>query len=193
MRQTSRCCRLALSAAAITLAGCAAPLDKPLAGYTCCNLRAADGWISSNNVQGGALIPLGEPVTLGSIKRSYYVYGEVGGREFGFRDDSASTEEQTLRWVRRIVVADDPRKQLEKLPADVRKAIGAARVVVGMTRAEVAMALGFPSPTDTPDTAAPTWRYWTAHPDEPVDLRFDADGKLAEVSGKPAAVRQIEL
>lgn len=81
---------VALAAAAIALAGCAAPLDKkPLNDYICCNLRAADGWICSNNVHGGALVPLGEPVTPGSIKRRYYVYGEVGGHEVGFRDGSA--------------------------------------------------------------------------------------------------------
>lgn len=93
--------------------------------------------------------------------------------------------------MRRLVVADDPRARLERLPPDVRKAIGAARVVIGMTRDEVAMALGFPSPTDTPDPAAATWRDRTAHPDEPVDRRFDADGRHAEVAGTPAAVRQI--
>lgn len=44
MTQNSRCRpRLALAAAATALAGCAAPLDQPLTGYTSCNLRAADG------------------------------------------------------------------------------------------------------------------------------------------------------
>lgn len=182
-----------LLVAAILASSCATPIE-PVIGYTCCNLRADAGWISSNNVQYGALIPAGEAVKLTTVKRRFYVYGTIGDLGIGLRDDSAKTEQDTLRWVRRIVVAEDPRRQLASWPADVRSAVASARVVVGMTRAQVAMALGHPSPNDTPDpAAADSWRYWVAIEDEPVDLRFGRDGRVVEISGKASAVKRIEL
>lgn len=181
-------------AAAALLTGCAAvKLEQPIAGFSCCNLRANAGWISSNNLQGGDLIPLGVPIELTTIKRQFYVYGTVNGRELGLRDDSAKTEQDTLRWVRRVVVAEDPRPQMSAWPPEVRAAIGAARVFTGMTRAQVAMALGYPSPNDTRDLAGPTWRYWTPAEDLPVDLRFGEDGRLTALVGKESAVRTLEL
>lgn len=176
------------------IAGCAASrLEPQVSGYACCNLRANHGWISSNNVQGGDLIPLGEAIKLSSIKRQYYVYGTVGEQEFGFRDDSAKTQAETLQWVRRIVVAEDPRAKMSEWPVAVRAAIGAARVFVGMTREQVAMALGYPSPNDTRDLSAAMWRYWTPAEDLPVDLQFGDDGKLVALVGKMSAVRTLEL
>lgn len=194
MRTDRLFARLTALSAAAMLAGCAATrLEQPIAGFSCCNLRANAGWISSNNVQGGDLIPLGVPVELTSIKRQYYVYGTVNGRELGLRDDSAKVEQDTLRWVRRVVVAEDPRPQLAAWPSDVRAAIGAARVFAGMTRTQVAMALGYPSPNDTRDLAGPTWRYWTPAEDLPVDLRFGEDGRLTALVGKESAVRTLEF
>jgi len=68
-----------------------------------------------------------------------------------------------------------------------------AKPVVGMTREQVLFSLGYPSREDTPNLEASTWRYWTALDDSPVDLRFDGSGKLAELSGKPAAIRSIAI
>lgn len=182
-----------LLAITIFASGCATPIEAVI-GYTCCNLRAYDGWISSNNVQEGELIPAGEAVKLTAVKRRFYVYGTIGDQGIGLRDDSAKTEQDTLRWVRRIVVAEDPRQQLASWSADVRSAVASARVFAGMTRAQVAMALGHPSPNDTPDlAAADSWRYWVAIEDEPVDVRFGRDGRVAEISGKVSAVKRLEL
>ncbi len=180
------------TASSLLLAGCAAiPLSEPVAGYTCCNLRSDGGWISSNNVQGGDLVPAGEAIKLTSVRRKFYVYGTIGGTDFGLRDDSAATEKDTLRWIHRIVVSSDPRATLNSWPSDVRSAVGAGRVFIGMTREQVAMAIGYPSPNDTPDLTASTWRYWTAAEDVTVDLRFSDQGKLVEFLGKPSAVRTI--
>ena len=185
--------RAALLGLAVAATGCASKLNEPITGYTCCNLRVHDGWISSNNVQGGSLLPLGQPVRLTSIKRQYYVYGAIGDSDYGLRDDSAKTQADTLRWIGRTVVSEDPRRMLDSWPAEVKAAVSAARLIVVMTRDEVSMAIGHPSPTDTPDLAATTWRYWTPAEDTPADLTFAADGRLAEISGKPSAIRTVLL
>ncbi|MBC7991469.1 MAG: outer membrane protein assembly factor BamE [Luteimonas sp.] len=183
--------RLALVSGIVLISACAAPIAKPVVGFSCCNLRMEGGWVSSNNVQGGTLIPAGEPVQLTSIKKRFYVYGSIGGQEVALRDDGANTEADTLRWVNKLVVSDDPRQRLRAWPAEIRTAAQAGRVLVGMTREQVLFSLGYPSREDTPDLEASTWRYWTALDDSPVDLRFDGSGKLADLAGRPAAIRTV--
>ncbi|KQU83512.1 hypothetical protein ASC78_12735 [Variovorax sp. Root318D1] len=76
---------------------------------------------------------------------------------------------------------------------EVQKAVYAAKVVPGMTRPQVLMALSYPSRNDTKDLNASSWRYWTTQEDEPVDILFGADGAVSGFSGKPSAVRTVEF
>lgn len=175
------------------LSACSMPIKPALTGYTCCNLRVHAEWISSNNVQGGTLIPAGEPAELNWIKRQFYVYGTIGGLDVNLRDDAAKSEADTMRWLKLIVTPQDPKLQFATWPADVRLAVRSARVMPGMTRAQVLMSLGPPSRVDTPDLAASKWRYWTAVEDLPVDLSFGSDDRLQRLDGKPAAVRLVEF
>ena len=183
---------LTLPVALALLSACAMPLQPPVVGYTCCNLRPVDGWISSNNVQGGSMIPAGQRIRLDSIKRSYYVYGTIGGRDFALRDDAARSDADTMAWVRRVVIAQDPNVQATTWSPEVRAAVRYGRVLVGMTRSQVAMSLGYPSLNDTPDLMAAKWRYWTAAEDLPVDLVFDRDQRLVRLEGKPSAIAIVE-
>lgn len=190
----SRAARPALSALlALLLGACATPLPAPIAGYTCCNLRDYGGWISSHNIQGGTLVPVGEPIAITAMKRDYYGYGKVAGREVGLRDDHAKTRADALAWMNAVIVKDDPRPQVAAWPQDVRAAVAVGRVMRGMTRQQVLVALGHPARADTPDLAAPAWRYWTAYTDETVDVRFGDDGRVVELAGKPAAVRAVQM
>ncbi|MGE0798543.1 MAG: hypothetical protein AB7G13_06515 [Lautropia sp.] len=193
IRLTPLSSSLALAGISLSiLAGCAAtPIEPAIVGYTCCNLHPEEGWVSSQNVQGGAVIPAGQRVRLDSIKRGYYVYGTIGGVEYALRNDSSKGEASTMPWVHRLVVPQDPRRQLADWPEPIRTAVRDARVSVGMTRAQVAMSLGYPSPDDTPNLSGATWRYWTAAHDLPVDLLFDAEQRLVRLTGKPEAVASL--
>lgn len=176
----------ALSTVALStsLSGCMAnKFPKPIEGYTCCNLRAQYGWISSDNTQRGDLVPFGAPIKLDSIKKKYYVYGTMAGNDVAFRDDSAKTEADTMRWIQRVVVSEDPLQRLSTWPADVKAAVQAARVMPGMTRDQVAMAVGHPSPNDTKDLEGDTWRYWTGVDDSPVDVHFNGEGQVDRIDG----------
>lgn len=177
---------------AASLSGCAVKLESPIAGYTCCNLRPSYDWVSSNNVLGGPILAAGEAASFSSIKRGYYVYGTVGAQDIALRDDAARGQEDTLRWVRKIVVAENPQKLLASWPPEVQLAVRSGKVVRGMTREQVLMSLSYPSPNDTKDLNGPTWSYWTAVDDATVDITFGADGKVSDVSGNPSAVRSIE-
>lgn len=184
---------LALLLATGLLAGCAAvKLDAPVTGYLCCNASASDGWIYSSNLRGGATVPFGEPVTITSMKRNRYAYGQVGPHGWGFGND-ALPEAQTMDWLKRVVIAQDPRATFDAWPPAVRTAVASAKVFTGMTRAQVLMSIGYPSPEETPDLAATTWTYWLTMDDEPVRLAFDADGVLQSVTASTTGRRVLEL
>ena len=180
-------------AASVFLSGCATKLAQPITGYTCCNLRPDYGWVSSTNMLGGPIVPAGEPASLDTMKRDTYFYGTIGGDYISLRDDAARSKEDALRWARQIVVPTDPRVALATWSPEVQKAVYAAKVVVGMTRPQVLMSLSYPSRNDTKDLNANTWRYWTVQEDEPVDVRFGADGTVSGFFGKPSAVRTVEF
>lgn len=183
---------LAISGA-ILLSGCATRLEQPISGYTCCNLRPSYGWVSSNNVLGGPILPAGESAKFDSAKRDLYFYGTVGGEYMALRDDAARSNEGTQRWLRQIVVPSDPKLELSTWSPEVQKAVYSAKVMVGMTRRQVLMALSYPSRDDTKDLEASAWRYWTAQEDETVNVHFGADGTVSGFSGKPSAVRTVEF
>jgi len=182
------------TAAALLLAACGATrLPQPITGYTCCNLRDNGGWIFSDNVQDGKLIPAGEPITLTSTKRTYYVYGEFAQRSIGLWDTQSDNSGQVFAWVHRIVVSEDPRPKIAALPPEIRDAIHAAKVVRGMTRQQVLWAVGYPGLDETPDLAGPVWRYWTPKAKKTVDIQFGPDGKVVAISGPPASVQLMSV
>jgi len=181
------------TAMATVVSGCATKLAPPITGYTCCNLRPDYGWVSSTNMLGGAIVPAGEPVLINTMKRDKYAYGTIGGDYVSLRDDTARGKEDMQRWMRQIVVPTDPKQTLASWSSDVQKAVYSAKVVVGMTRPQVLMSLSYPSRNDTKDLNGNTWRYWTTQEDEPVDILFGADGTVSGFSGKPSAVRTVEL
>lgn len=180
--------------AIVSLVGCALPIEQPVDGYLCCNVRAKDGWISSTDARGGSFLPFGEPVKVTSIKRRYYAYGQVGNSNYGFRDDSARSEEETIAWLKKIVVKEDPRKIFDTWPLDVRTAVSSSKVFAGMTRAQVLMSLGYPSPTLTKSLNSSTWTYQTEFDDYPVELFFDQNNSLVELkSNSLTGLRTIEI
>lgn len=181
---------LALVAA---LTACASPMTESVQGFLCCNQTVAKGWLSSENILGGTVIPLGSPVRVNSIKRERYAYGSIGNSEYGFSHDTGKTEAETTRWLSTIVTQGDPAREMEKFPSTVKIAISSSRVFVGMTRQQVLMAIGHPSASLNPDPASLTWKYWTAIDDDPVVLHFDASGTLTKLTGTPGGLRLVQL
>lgn len=191
----SSLCRNAVGvlAVGVLMSGCATKLTPPITGYTCCNLRPDYGWVSSANMLGGPIIPVGEPVVIDTMKRDRYAYGTVGGDYISLRDDEVRNKEGALRWIRQIVVSTDPKVALATWSPEVQKAVYSGKVVVGMTRPQVLMSLSYPSRNDTKELNASAWRYWTTQEDEPVDVLFGADGSVSGFSGKPSAIRAVEF
>ena len=66
----------------------------------------------------------------------------------------------------------------------IRDAIKSARVTKGMTREQVAMAVGYPISSENPSLDAPIWRMWISSFGE-YQILFDNAGRVREVTTDP--------
>lgn len=164
--------------------------DKQL--YLCCNLfvEPTARWISDINVRQPLMVSAGTPVTVapGNRRTRAVIAWDTGtatiSHEYGQR------EESTEEFLRKLLLDRDPRPTIEKFSPLVRRAIAAARVMTGMTRSQVLMAIGHPP---TYETASPTmakWVYFTSSR-ERVEVIFDQTGTVREIAGLSAARQSI--
>lgn len=180
--------------AALAGALCAAPaLAQPtFEGFLCCNLRTDGRWISDINYEesGKTMLPLGTPVKVLGYGRQR-VHLEIAGQ----RQDLGNDYSRTLnleQFARRYVVPEDPRAKLEGLPPRIRDAIASARVTRGMTREQVAMAVGWPVTSENPHLDAREWRHWLWTFSEFV-VHFGPDGLVTDVQTDPDTRRRVVL
>lgn len=178
----------------LLVAACAAPaLAQPsFEGYLCCNLRTDGRWISDINCAeaGKTMLPLGTPVkVLGHGRQRVHL--EIAGQ----RQDLGNDYSRTLnleQFARRYIVPEDPRAKLEGLPPRIRDAIDSARVTRGMTREQVAMAVGWPVTSENPHLDAREWRHWLWTFSEFV-VHFGPDGRVTDVQTDPDTRRRVVL
>lgn len=139
-----------------------------LSGYTCCNLRYDLGkdWISDSNYTNNPMIPAGFPIKVARDHRRYWARGEIGGIPVRLGQDYGHTAESFDDWARRLVVAEDPKKRIATWPPDVQRAIQMGKILKGMTREQVIVAINYPLKSLTPDLGSAKWRYWQASEEE---------------------------
>lgn len=148
-----------------TIAGCAyQPVQDQvpwLAGYTCCNLHYDGDWISDANYSDLPFIPAGTPISINQpLKDSNRAYATIAGRPFRLGLDYGRAVQGTEQWLSKIVIRDDPRINNAVWSLDVRQAIAQGKLLVGMTKEQAIVALGYPLPTRTPNLDSNVWRYW---------------------------------
>lgn len=178
-----------VSAALALPVGALAQNTKPYEGFLCCSLLSDGSWISDLAYDDGhkKIVPAGTPVKFKSYGR-WRMYVEIGGKEVGLGNDYSRTMTMD-EFAAKYVPTQDPGIKMQAWPAKVREAIVARKVLRGMTREQVVMALGYPSTSYTPDMAKPLWYYrhrigdyqifWTD--DGKVDLLFGAPEVRAKV------------
>jgi hypothetical protein len=84
-----------------------------------------------------------------------------------------------------LVVTTDPRVKIETFSPEVKAAIESGRVMVGMTKEQVTMALGHPLKKENPNLlTSPMWRYYYGSFDE-IFIVFDTDGTVRAIEGLP--------
>ena len=151
--------------AAIAMAGCQVAPGRPrepapalFSGYTCCNLHYDEEWISDANWSSLPMIPAGASIRVLGYGR-YRVKADIDGHGMELGLDYG--RQQSLEaWAHKLVVQEDPRPKIARMPTPIRNAIRAGKVTIGMTKGEVIMSLGYPPAHQTPNLDWPQWKYW---------------------------------
>ena len=175
-------------AAALALSPLAAWAQKtqPYDGFLCCSLLSDGSWISDQAYDDGykKVVPAGTPVKFTGFGR-WRMYVEIDGKKLGLGNDYSRTIDMD-EFAARYVLVQDPKAKMQQWPARVREAVLARKVMRGMTREQVAMALGHPSTSSNPDPKQPLWNY--RHRMGDYQIFWTDDGRVDQVFG-PAEVR----
>lgn len=164
----------------ILLAACAQAPKTPLyEGYLCCNIQDGYNWLSDSNYRGDArgyetytTIPVGMPVKVTGYGRNR-VQLEIEGKTKYLGNDYSrdlALEEFAKRWI----WAENPRTKMAKYPVKVQRAIAAQKILLGMTKEQVVMALGYPTTAQTPTLESKTW-YYNLRSFEPLRIYWEVD------------------
>jgi hypothetical protein len=177
---------VALCASKISLAE-----DKP-AGYLCCNMRTDGSWISDINYDenGKKIIPAGTPIKVTGYGH-YRVKVDINGKSQAIGNDY-SRDLSLEEFAKRYVVSDDPAGKIAAYPKKIQDAIAHAQIVLGMTREQVLMSVGYPVSSENHNLADKTWRFWLSSFQE-FRVRFDDGGRVTDVEGDGDAKSRILL
>ena len=184
----------ALAIAAL-LAGCKASDSKPdqpepalLSGYTCCNFHYEKDWINDGNYAQLPMIPAGSPIRVTSYGR-YRAHVEIDGKPFRLGLDYGRNSETTEKWVAKLVTQTDPRVRLASYPPNVREAILAGKIMLGMSKEQVIMSLGYPITDENPRLDAPFWKYWWSSFGR-YDVYWNGD-RVSKVDAHPETLMHV--
>ncbi len=186
-----RALRLLVAAAALATAAAEAQEPALVEGYLCCNLRTDGRWISDSNYleSGKTTLPLGTPIKATGYGR-YRVLVQVDGQPQALGNDY-SREIPMADFARRYIVAENPAHKLAGFDAAVREAIASSRVMRGMTREQVLMALSYPIASETPHLDLRVWKYWLWS-FSPFEIHFGNDGRVTHVRTDPQTRLRVE-
>lgn len=157
-------------------------------GFTCCNMRYTDDWISDGNYASQPMLAIGQPAQVTGYGR-YRVAIDVNGKKMRIGNDYSrdqSLEDFAKKWI----VKDDPKLKMAKFPAEIREAITQSKVRKGMTREQVIMSLGHPITSENPDPKSNLVRYWLSSFDE-YQIQFDNNGRIKEVLAPPTTLSRV--
>jgi hypothetical protein len=165
--------------------------DKP-AGFLCCNMRTDGAWISDINYDesGKKIIPVGTPLKVTGYGH-YRVKVDINGKSQAIGNDYSRDLALDV-FAKRYVVADDPAAKIAAYPRKIQDAISHAQIVLGMTREQVLMSVGYPVSSENHNLEGKTWRFWLSSFQE-FRVRFDDSGRVADVEGDGDAKSKILL
>ncbi len=164
---------------------CAAPLagaQELIQGYTCCNLHYDKDWISDANWLHAPMIPAGARIKVLSYDSSKRATVEIDGKTLRIGQDYGK-DEPLEQFISKLVVKTPPKAKIDRYPEPVRAAIHAGKVIPGMTREQVIIAVSYPPTHRTPTLDSPVWHHWQSRAGR-FEIRWDEHGKVREVVGQ---------
>ena len=99
-------------------------------------------------------------------------------------DDGTECDMDLGTFAARYVVTQDPKQKLAGYSAAHREAITSGRIMRGMTREQVIMAVGYPVSSENPMLESNIWRLWRDSFNE-FQVHFDDQGRVKEISTDP--------
>jgi hypothetical protein len=164
-----------------------APLDYGLVGGTyflCCTLHFDDDHEASDAgyfYEPGTTLPAGTPVQIVHEKDRRLTFQPIGTVDrytliFRFGRKAITAGE----YFREVLLAADPRSELEHMSAENAEAVARGELRIGMTRAEAVCARGYPPRHRTSSLEADEWVYYQTR-DTVWNVRFDG-GVISEVT-----------
>ena len=167
------------------------PPPGPLTdGFLCCNMRTYGDSISDINYdeQGTSIVPVGTPARITAYDFRFFNL-DLAGKPQRIKNDY-SRNITLIDFAKRYVVTEDPKRKIASFPPAMGAAILAGKVMPGMTREQVLMALGYPVASENPSLDAPVWRYWRDSWSE-FQVNFDAQGLVKDVAGNAVALSRV--
>jgi hypothetical protein len=179
------------------LVACSAPHPRPTTepagrmAYTCCTLSfdlgryASDANYQYQTYREAVVLPVGTRVRVTEDHGDMLEFepeGMTDGFRLAFKFGKARMA--AADWFRLVLVDDDPRRALARLPPDTAAAIADGRLAPGMTKQEAIMARGYPPFHRTPGIDADEWLYYPSPGF--VDRVTFADGRIASVHREEA-------
>jgi hypothetical protein len=153
----------------------------PRQGFACCDLHYSKQWISDTNYAELPMIAAGTPIEVVSYGR-HRAELKIDGKPMSLGHDYGRDQEALDAWVRKVVVNDDPRATINSYPAAVQEAIRLGKVMVGMTREQCIVAVGYPLTNENVTLDAASWRMWRSSGGG-YQLNFGRDGRLTSITG----------
>jgi hypothetical protein len=160
------------------------------ARFTCCNLRYDDDWVSDANWATLPMIPAGSRIKVidyGQDRANVLIEGRKMriGLEYG-------TKQIALKaFVEQLLIDTDPIDALHVLPEQTQRSIGKGQVMVGMTRPQVLMAIGYPRADTTSGLESDKWVYWTLD-EEMYTVEWDSVGVVARIDASDKVRAVVE-
>ncbi len=170
-------------------------------GFLCCTVRfdyyrnvnrASDAnWVEfRSHLQAGTPVKVTPYLSLAQSRNPFATANPYEFAIAGDKKELALKNEYTKHlspkdYLSQLVVATDPKIKIETFAPEIKAAIAGGRVMVGMTKEQVTMALGHPLKKENPNPAtSPMWRYYYGSFDE-FFIVFDADGTVKAIEGLP--------
>lgn len=165
--------------------------------FLACNVRAEKGSIHDGMYYDTVLLPVGSAVVIRRhVPMAYMTRGDkdpaaaiasgpmvvLGDQQYGIRHIYGRDQQTAADFIRTFAAEEDPTPRLESFPADIQRAIRDAKVMRGMDREQVMMALCRPPAHMTPSLEARSWTYWRSSFDR-YYVVFGDDGKVTQVHG----------
>jgi len=161
----------------------------PRSGFACCNLHNDGDSINDGNYAKYPLIPAGTPIDVVKYDGNKALI-RINNKNYKLKHDYGRDQESLDVWVNKMVVNEDPRPRIAGYPPQVQAAISAGRVIVGMTREQVIVAVGYPLTSENASLDEPQWRMWRSTHGE-YDIQFGANGRVSAVSGEDDVLAQM--